>query len=44
MEHQTEEDGRKWSEKLNNPLPGQEFSEEDDRESLAMFKKSMASG
>lgn len=41
MEHQSQEDGQKWSQQLNNPLPGQEPSEESDVESLALFKSIM---
>jgi hypothetical protein len=41
MEHQSDEDGKKWAQQLNNPLPGQPESPEDDRESLAAFKKFM---
>lgn len=41
MEHQSQEDGEKWAAQLNNPLPGEKPSEEDDNESLAMFRQIM---
>lgn len=41
MEHQSQEDGQKWAAQLNNPMPWQEESPEDDNRSLALFKSIM---